>query len=89
MADVVDFTGRSTTPPGEAVPEVVTMLEAMLAAARDGKILAVAVATVETGGFINSGYAWGKDPIAGQILGSVAMMQHKVITHMADGSEKW
>jgi hypothetical protein len=72
MSNVVEIKTR----PAEVVASVIARLEEVLAEAREGKIVAVAIAGVNLDGSISS--AWSETDDFGKLLGSVARLEHRI-----------
>lgn len=64
------------TRPVAIVETVIARLEEMLEEARNGKIIAIAIAAVEIDGSISSSWS-GSDDFP-RLLGSIARMQHRI-----------
>ena len=62
--------------PAVVVASVVERLEEVLAAAREGKIVGVAIATIDLDGSI--GAAWSETDNFPALLGSIARLEHRV-----------
>ena len=72
MSNVVEIKTR----PVEVIESVITRLEEVLAEARAGKIVAVAIAGVDLDGSISC--AWSESDDIGKLLGSVTRLQFRI-----------
>jgi hypothetical protein len=71
-ADIVELKSR----PAQVVESVVERLEEVLAAAREGRIVSVAIATISVDGSLGS--AWSETDDFGKLVGAVARLQHRL-----------
>lgn len=69
------------TRPAAINEDVIARLEGILAEARDGKIVAVAIAGVEFDGTIIS--SWSESDRFGSLLGAVARLLHRLNANQA------
>lgn len=72
MKNVVELKTR----PKEIVESVIARLEEALERAREGEIVALAIATIEKDG--STGCSWSETDDFGRLLGSIARLQYRI-----------
>lgn len=84
VSNVVAF--MNTIPPGEANPDIVAELEALLKEAKSGSLRAIAYATFSEGDYTGTGWV-GSDGTRHPLSSCIAMLQHRYSECLLRGSE--